>query len=163
MSETTTAVTPAEALRLSDAAAAANQTVQVARNLLDIGESRETVIEYLATAQEQSEKVADLAYRIARRDTLTPVAGRLSCGASGPLSALAALAALDTADSRELLDLVTRALSAAERVDAQRGNVVGADVPLSQGESRGTDYAEVLSVLRLRLSTEIHGPQIGRE
>jgi hypothetical protein len=163
MSEITASLTPAEALRLSEAAAAANEAVQIARNLLDIGEPRARVGEYLATAQEQTEKAADLAYRIGSRNTLPAVSGHSSGGASGPLSALAALAVLDTADSRELLDLVTRAVAVAERVDAQRGNVVAGDVPLQPGESRGTDFAEALSVLRLRLATEVHGPPGARE
>lgn len=51
----------------------------------------------------------------------------------------------------------------AERVDAQRGRSMGPDYEPLPGESRGTDLAESISILRLRVQTEVHGPQTGRE
>jgi hypothetical protein len=69
---------------------------------------------------------------------------------------------LDTPDTRELLTLLERAQAVAERVDAARGRVVPADLPLLPGEARGTDLAERISEIALRVRTEIHGPA-GRE
>ena len=46
----------------------------------------------------------------------------------------------------------------AERVDAQRGNVLPDDFPLQPGETRGTDLAETLSELALGLKIEVEGP-----
>jgi len=72
------------------------------------------------------------------------------------------LLALDTPDTRELLALLERAQAVAERVDAARGLSLPADVPLPQGQSRGTDIAETISEIALRMRTEVHGPK-GRE
>ena len=47
-------------------------------------------------------------------------------------------------------------------VDAQRGRTVGEDVPLQPEESRGTDLAESISEIVLRVRIEVNGPQ-GRE
>jgi hypothetical protein len=85
---------------------------------------------------------------------------------------------LDTPDARELLDLLIRVQQVAERIDASRGRTMGEDYqPLpgqpqrscaakaglaGQGESRGVDLAESVSVLWQRVQTEIHGPS-GRE
>ncbi len=66
---------------------------------------------------------------------------------------------LDTPDSRELLDLLSRALVVAERVDASRGRSLPSDVPLSPGESRGTDLSESISEITLRVGIEVHGPK----
>ena len=71
---------------------------------------------------------------------------------------LAGLTSLDTPDAHELLELLTRAQAVAERVDAQRGHVVPASLPLGPGESRGTDLAETISEVVLRLRVECFGP-----
>lgn len=71
------------------------------------------------------------------------------------------IARLDTPDSRELLELLTRTLAVAERVDAQRGNFMPDYEPGDLG-SRGTDYAESVSHLACRLSMEIEPPK-GRD
>jgi hypothetical protein len=72
------------------------------------------------------------------------------------------LALLDTPDTRELLSLLTRAQAVAERVDAARGRCLPESVPLAPGESRGTDLAEAVSLIALRVAVEVHGPP-GRE
>jgi hypothetical protein len=69
---------------------------------------------------------------------------------------------LDTSDTRLLLRLLEQAQEVAERVDASRGRVLPPYVPLQPGESQGTDLAEAISYLRLRVSLEVHGPA-GRE
>jgi hypothetical protein len=69
---------------------------------------------------------------------------------------------LDTPDTRELLILLSRAQEVAERVDAARGRSLGANIRLVPGESRGTDLAESISEIALRVRTEVHGPK-GRE
>jgi hypothetical protein len=88
-------------------------------------------------------------------------------GIGVPTSAnpLCALANADTPNARELLWLLNEALTVAERVDAERGNVLPDDFPLQPGESRGTDLAGTLSELALRLRVEVEGPtrQRGRE
>lgn len=75
---------------------------------------------------------------------------------------LSALATLDTPEARQLLALLEAAQAVAERVDAQRGHCVPADTPLLPGESRGTDLAESLSLLTLRVRREVEGAR-GRE
>jgi hypothetical protein len=69
---------------------------------------------------------------------------------------------LDTPDSRRLLALLEEAQAAAERVDAERGRALPADTPLLPGESRGTDLAETISEIALRVRVEVQGPK-GRE
>jgi hypothetical protein len=69
---------------------------------------------------------------------------------------------LDTSDTRRLLDLLDQAQAVAERIDADRWRALSADVPLLPGESRGTDLAEAISEIALRVRTEVHGPS-GRE
>ncbi len=46
---------------------------------------------------------------------------------------------------------------------AERGNILPFDFPLQPGESRGTDLAETLSELALRLKIEVEGPATARE
>jgi hypothetical protein len=65
---------------------------------------------------------------------------------------------LDTPDTRELLDLLKRAQAVAERVDASRGRSLSSGFPLSPGESYGTDLAESISEIVLRVGIEVHGP-----
>ena len=105
---------------------------------------------------------------VAAMDCLAALAdlGAVVPGDEPPPSAgfdLAALTALDTPESRELLAALERAQDLAERVDAQRGRCLPGNIPLQPGESRGTDLAESISELCLRLRVQIHGPQTGRE
>jgi hypothetical protein len=74
----------------------------------------------------------------------------------------ATLAHLDTQESRRLLALLTEAQAVAELVDAQRGNVLSESIPTGAMESRGTDYAESISNLAIRLHMEVVPPQ-GRD
>ncbi len=57
-------------------------------------------------------------------------------------------------EARELLDLLERAQAVAERVDAARSRCVDETIALHPGESRGTDLAESVSVLALRVRKE---------
>jgi len=75
---------------------------------------------------------------------------------------LRALAQADTPATRRLLAAVKAAVAAAEEVDAERGNVLPAHLPLQPGESRGTGWAETLSELALRLKIEVEGPARAR-
>jgi hypothetical protein len=76
--------------------------------------------------------------------------------------ALSSLVTLDTPASRRLLALLMETLEAAEQVDWERGRALDESVPLLPGESRGTDLAESISEIALRVRTEVHGPP-GRE
>lgn len=92
--------------------------------------------------------------------------GLLALGAEVPVGAPKPqpipLEKLDTPDSRELLDLLRRAQEVAERVDASRGRSLPDSFSLQPGESRGTDLAEKLSQIVLRVRLEVEGPQ-GRD
>src|SRR5262249_14911032 len=72
---------------------------------------------------------------------------------------------LDTQNVRHLLDLLHEALPVAEEGDKERGRMVDAEMAaqLLPGDTPGMDLAEAVNRLILRLSTEIHGPQTGRE
>ena len=70
---------------------------------------------------------------------------------------------LDTPDTRRLLALLEEAQAVAERVDAARGRALDIDFPLQPGESRGTDLAESLSELALRVRVEVEGPTDRRQ
>jgi hypothetical protein len=72
---------------------------------------------------------------------------------------------LDTQNARHLLDLLHEALPVAEAVDKERGHLVDAEMAaqLLPVDTPGMDLAEAVNRLILRLSTEIHGPQTGRE
>jgi len=96
----------------------------------------------------------------------------LGAGAARPASVpapksdadpLRALAQADTPAARRLLAAVRAAVEAAEEVDAERGNVLPAHLPLQPGESRGTGWAETLSELALRLKIEVEGPTDRRQ
>lgn len=73
------------------------------------------------------------------------------------MAPLAALSTFGGADNRELLDLLERAQEVAERIDKARGFHVGDELPLMPGESRGTDLAESVSILALRVRREAEG------
>jgi len=75
------------------------------------------------------------------------------------LSDLESLASMDTQDARELLAVLETAQEIAEKVDAQRGKTIGDDIPLQPGESRGTDYADAISMLCYRLRIETDPPK----
>lgn len=74
-----------------------------------------------------------------------------------PGSLILPLAQLDTPDTRELLAALEKALEIAERVDRARGRHIGDHLPLQSGESAGTDLAESISILTLRLRGEVRG------
>lgn len=71
---------------------------------------------------------------------------------------LQSLATLNTPAARELLQALEMALAVAERVDAERGRALPPHIPLTQYESRGTDLAEALSNLCMRLRWEVSPP-----
>jgi len=75
---------------------------------------------------------------------------------------LRALASLDSPEARELHRRLAELLPLAERVDDSRGRTMGPEYEPQPGESRGTDVAETLSLLVLRLRNETIGPA-GRE
>ncbi len=85
--------------------------------------------------------------------------GRLP-GSSPVPSSLSSLALLSTPSSRELLGLLRDAVAVAERVDAERGRVAGKSSP---DDCAGTDLAEALHFLVLRVADEVEGAQSGRE
>jgi hypothetical protein len=64
---------------------------------------------------------------------------------------------MDTPDTRELLALLEEAQAVAERIDAARGRALPEDIRLQPGESRGTDLAESISYLALRVRGEVCG------
>jgi hypothetical protein len=76
---------------------------------------------------------------------------------------LALLSTIGSDDSRELLAVLEHAQQIAERIDASRGFVVDEKIPLQPGESRGTDLAESLSMLALRVRREATGGQSRHE
>jgi hypothetical protein len=60
--------------------------------------------------------------------------------------------------------LLEEAQEAAEQIDWERGRVVGEDVELPPGQSRGRDLAESISEVALRVRIEVNGPRgSGRE
>ena len=69
------------------------------------------------------------------------------------------LTLLSTERTRALLSRLREAQEVAEAVDAERGNVLPASVPLQPGESRGTGWAETISNLAERLRVEVEGPR----
>lgn len=75
---------------------------------------------------------------------------------------LSALVQLDTPDTRLLLAMLEQVQIVAERVDASRGRTLPEDTLLQPGESRGTDIAESVSELALRVRREVEGAK-GRE
>ena len=69
---------------------------------------------------------------------------------------------LDTPKSRALLEALKQIVPLAEAVDAERGHVIPDEIPLQEGESRGTGWAETLSTLVLQLALDVEGPK-GRD
>lgn len=149
-----TPVSPASLTRWVLQQEQANEAVQLARMQiargLDLGDGK-SVDDRLFEAQELTEATRSEIYSLA---PLLPVD-------TTDLSAQAAaipLHQLDTADTRRLLELLEEAQSVAELIDAARGRVLPPHIPLQPGESRGTDLAESISYLALRVRTEIYGP-----
>jgi hypothetical protein len=83
-------------------------------------------------------------------------------GFDAPTAQVLAPWEIDTPEARRLLALLTEAQAVAELVDSQRGNVLSESIPTSSMESRGTDYAESISNLAIRLHMEVVPPQ-GRD
>jgi len=73
------------------------------------------------------------------------------------------LALLNTPNIHKLLATLERAQQIAERIDAQRGRTVGDTIPLQPGESAGTDLAESISILALRVRQEVRGASSAHE
>lgn len=91
--------------------------------------------------------------------------GAIGSGQAQPVTGneLALLSTIGSDDSHELLDLLEKAQAVAERIDASRGYCVDEKMPLQPGESRGTDLAEFLSMLALRVRREATGGQSRHE
>lgn len=107
---------------------------------------------------------ADRALTAARAELAAAIDGMQSLGINAqkiPATEEIPIYLLNTADTRELLDLLIRAQEVAERLDSSRGRSLPECVPLGPGESRGTDIAESISYLRLRVQIEVHGPAVG--
>jgi len=81
----------------------------------------------------------------------------LSGSLPAPYTPAIPLDQFDTPDTRELLALLEQAQVVAERVDRARGHSVREDIPLSPGESAGTDLAENISRIALRVRQEVRG------
>lgn len=148
-------LTPRQAAAWSVQARGVNETIQKARHWMALfldGERRSSaeVDHALLEAQEASAQL--------HRSL------RAAAGIHAPASSVepVPLALLSTEASRELLSALRHAVALAERVDAERGRALPAEIPLQPGESRGTDLAESLSLLVLRLSLEVEGAQ-GRD
>lgn len=91
------------------------------------------------------------------------IAGGIHVGAPTPSRLdLSQLATLDSPEARELHRRLMELIPLAETVDASRGRTMGSSFQPLPGESRGTDIAETLSLLVLRLQDETVGPK-GRE
>lgn len=68
-------------------------------------------------------------------------------------------ATLDTPEARRLLAALALVQELAEVVDAQRGHVLPERIPTGSMESRGTDIADSISHIRIRLSMELNPPK----
>jgi len=146
-------ITPGKAAAFAERAKRLNLLIQQARYFLATGTGDAGPL--LMEAQELS---------AAHRSELAAAAGLHAAPPSPSASAAVAvpLHLLDTPAARDLLAILEEAQQIAEQVDAERGRTVGEDIPLLPGESRGTDLAEAISQLALRVRTEVHGPK-GRE
>lgn len=71
---------------------------------------------------------------------------------------LSSLVMLADPEAPQLLRLIEEAQALAERIDARRGRSLPEDTALMPGESLGTDLAESLSVIALRVRLDVHGP-----
>jgi len=107
-------------------------------------------------------RIGDALNAIIKAGGANPLRKIKPISAPDPL-ALSSLAAMDTEEARELLDLLERAQTLADVVDRQRGRALSPDAELLPGESYGTDIAESISEVALRLRRQIHGAGVGRE
>lgn len=157
------ALTVGDVARLAQRADRANEAIQIARLMLGtlpLGTEQEviegqSIDDYLFEAQEETRQV----HKTLRARCPLPE-GDASLSGEGDL---AGLMLLDSPDARELLRLVTEAVAVAECVDRSRGRALSPDFPLpNAGETYGTDLAETLSEIALRLRIEVEGPR-GRE
>jgi hypothetical protein len=146
-----TLLSQAQVEKWTATAASANESVQAARLMLGTGRTTmggRSVDDFLMGAQETTETL---------RFSLRQACGGATLDAPSPIP----LDKLDTPYTRHLLAQLEAAQDTAELLDASRGRALPPDTPLGPGESRGTDLAEAISVLCLRLRTEVYGPSGG--
>ncbi len=119
------------------------------------------VLEHVTRARETSWAT----YRALLDAGAVPTEGAGGVPAPAAGDPLRALALADTPATQHLLLALREAMTCAEAVDSERGNVLPEGIPLLPGESRGTGYAETLANIAERLRVEVEGPhrQAGRE
>lgn len=147
---TSTDVSPSQVAKWERSAAEANEGIRTARLMLGTGRdvlSGKSVDDHLMVAQELTEGIRSSARQVGGIHT-APIRGYASVS----------IDQLDTPDTRELLALLEQAQAVAERIDAARGRALPEDLPLQPGESHGTDLAESVSYLALRVRGEVCGP-----
>jgi hypothetical protein len=152
---TESAITPAQAAQWYADAYATNDAVHLARLL--VGTER--------THHQDGRSVDDLLFEAQERSAhlCRGLAGASPLPDSAQITPSAIpLETLDTPHTRRLLALLMEAQEVAEQIDWERGRALDESVPLLPGESRGTDLAESISEIALRVRTEVHGPR-GRE
>jgi hypothetical protein len=172
MNDALSVATPAQLATWEGKARQANDAIQTARVMLETGETVEngrSVDDYLFEAQEATEATR-YAVMLAARAQGVAAEGEERFGATGTgsdLADLSRLAALASPAARRLLELLrAEVLPLAETVDRERGRALRPEgVVLGSGETYGTDIAEALSVIALRLAGEVEGPtrHAGRE
>lgn len=123
-------------------------------DLLDLVEEGET--DGLEAAATKARAAAEsLATRLVAEGVTLPILDEV---VSRPDEmSLGALASLASPNAAELLTRLEELLPLADSVDSERGRSVGHEHELLPGESRGTDIAETLSTLILRLRREVGG------
>lgn len=159
IADTLETVSPRSLTAWTSTAATANDLIQAARmELMQPGsglEPGQTLDGVLFEAQELTERLRSQT-RAGSGIHAAPVPGfdtPHTFGVTGGID----LFALDTPDTRALLAHLDAALAVAERVDASRGRVLPAHIPVSPSESRGTDLAEVIAEVASRVRQECHG------
>jgi hypothetical protein len=150
-----TPISPAQLAKWYEQSDRANEEIrharmQIATEQADMGDGR-SVDDRLFEAQELT---ADIHCRLHQMIGPQPAEGEKPTDRS---EFAIPLLQLDTPKTRELLDLLERAQAVAEEVDADRGRALPLGIELQPGESRGTDLAENISYLALRVRTEVHG------
>jgi hypothetical protein len=145
-------LTPGQIAHLATDAGTLSESVQMARLLLGTEATHDpdgkSVDDFLFDAYEKSRRLYRLLLAAAPPDIEV---------ADTPAAAIP-LEQLDTPDTRHLLSLLEKAQEVAERIDAARGRSLGENIELLPGESKGTDLAEAISEIALRVRTEVHGP-----
>jgi hypothetical protein len=152
MNDTAAGPSPAQILKWRDMAGRANENIQLGRMAIHTGGD--------VGGQSADDLLFDAQHTTALMRSELAAASRLSAPSTAfsPIP----LETLDTPDTRALLDLLEKAQAVAERIDASRGRCLSPDIPLLPGESRGTDLAETISEIALRVRIEVQGPK-GRE